>query len=90
MCVGKPEGKRPLARPLLRWADNIKMDVADIGWGGVEWIGLAQDREKCRTLVNIVMNFEFRTLLGNYPVAAQRLGSIQLVWLQLSNLQTRR
>jgi hypothetical protein len=44
--VGEPERKRPLGRPRRRWVDNIKMDLSEIGWGGVDWIGLAQDREK--------------------------------------------
>jgi hypothetical protein len=44
--VGKPAGKRPLARPSRRWANNIKVDLLEIGWGSVNWIGLAQDREK--------------------------------------------
>jgi hypothetical protein len=46
LLVGKPEGKRPLGRPRRRWADNIKMDLLEVGWGGVDWIGLAQDRDK--------------------------------------------
>jgi hypothetical protein len=54
--VGKPEGKRPLGRPRHRWVDNIKMDLLEIGWCGVDWTGLAQDRDKWRTLVNAVMN----------------------------------
>jgi hypothetical protein len=55
-CVlGKPEGKRPFGRPRSRWVDNIKMDLLEIGWGGVDWIGLAQDRDKWRALVNAVM-----------------------------------
>jgi hypothetical protein len=53
--VGKPEGKRPLGRPRRRWADNIKMDLLEIGWGGVDWIGLALDRDKWRALVNALM-----------------------------------
>jgi hypothetical protein len=44
LLVGKPEGKRPLGRPRRRWRDNIKMDLLEIGLGGVDWIGLAQDR----------------------------------------------
>jgi hypothetical protein len=56
LLVGKPEGKRPLGRPRRRWVDNIKMDLLEIGWGGVDWIGLAQDRDKWRALVNAVMN----------------------------------
>jgi hypothetical protein len=54
--VGKPEGKRPLGRPRWRWVDNIKMDLGEIGWGGVDWNGLVQDRDKWRALVNSVMN----------------------------------
>jgi hypothetical protein len=54
--VGKPEGNKPLGRRRRRWVDNIKMDLFDIGWGGVDWIGLAQDRDRWRTLVNSVMN----------------------------------
>jgi hypothetical protein len=50
LLVGKPERKRPLGRPRCRWVDNIKMDLLEIGWGGVDWIGLAQDR------MNAVMN----------------------------------
>jgi hypothetical protein len=56
LLVGKPEGKRPLGRPRRRWVDNIKMDVLEIGWGSVDWIDLAQDRNKWRALVNAVMN----------------------------------
>jgi hypothetical protein len=56
ILVGKPEGKRPLGRPRRRWVDNIKMDLTEIGWGGIDWIGLAQDRDQWRTLVNRVMN----------------------------------
>jgi hypothetical protein len=46
VLVGKPEGKRPLGRPRRRWVDNIRMDLGEVGWGDVDWIGLAQDREK--------------------------------------------
>jgi hypothetical protein len=54
--VGKPEGKRLLGRPRSRWVDDIKMDLAEKGWDGVDWIGLAQDREKWRALMNTVMS----------------------------------
>jgi hypothetical protein len=54
--MGKQEGKRPLGRPRRRRVDNIKMDLEEIGWSGVDWIGLAQDRDKWRALVNSVIN----------------------------------
>ena len=54
--VGKPDGKRPLGRPRHRWEDNIKMDIREVGCGGMEWIDLAQDRDRWRALVNAVMN----------------------------------
>jgi hypothetical protein len=56
LLVGKPEGKRPLGRPRRRWVDNIRMDLLELGWGDVNWIGLAQDRNRSRALVNSVMN----------------------------------
>jgi hypothetical protein len=56
ILMGKPEGKRPLERPKRRWVDNIKMDFREIGWDGMDWIDLAQDRDQWRALVNTVMN----------------------------------
>jgi len=56
VLVGKPEGKRILGRPRRRWEDNIKMDLREVGRGG-EWMELAQDRDRWRTLVNTAMNF---------------------------------
>ena len=55
VLVGKPEGKRSLERPRRRWEDNIKMDLREVGGGG-DWMELAQDRDRWRTLVNMVMN----------------------------------
>ena len=55
VLVGKPEGKRPLERPRLRWEDNIKVDLRKVGGGG-DWTDLAQDRDRWRALVNTVMN----------------------------------
>jgi hypothetical protein len=52
LLVGKPEGNRPLGRPRRWWVDNIKMGLGEIGWGGVDWIGLAQDTDKWRTLLS--------------------------------------
>jgi hypothetical protein len=56
VLVGKPEGKRLLERPRRRWEDGIKMDLREIGWGSVEWIHLAQDRDRWRAVVTAVMN----------------------------------
>jgi hypothetical protein len=54
--VGKPEGNRLLGRPRHRWEDNIKMGLREIGWDGVDWIDLAQDRDQWMALVNVVMS----------------------------------
>jgi hypothetical protein len=54
--VGKPVGKRPLGRPRRRWEDNIRMVLQEVGCGGMDWIGLAQDRDRWRAIVNAVMN----------------------------------
>jgi hypothetical protein len=54
--VGKPDGKRPLGRPRRRWEDNIKIDLREIGWGGIDWIDLTQNRDRWRALVNTAMN----------------------------------
>jgi hypothetical protein len=59
LLMGKPEGKKPLGRPRCWWVYNIKMDLLEIGWGCVDWIGLAEDRDKLRALVNAVMNLRF-------------------------------
>jgi hypothetical protein len=56
LLVGKPEGKRPLGRPRRRWMDNIRIDVGEVGWGDVDWIGLAKDRNRWRALVNSLLN----------------------------------
>jgi hypothetical protein len=56
ILVGRPEGRRPLGRPRRRWEDNIKMDLQDVGWLGMNWIELAQDRDRWRALVTAVMN----------------------------------
>jgi hypothetical protein len=65
ILVGNPEGKRTLGRSRRRWVDNIKMDLRDIGWDGMDWIDLAQDRDQWRALVNTVMNFLFHKMLGS-------------------------
>jgi hypothetical protein len=56
VLMGKPERKRPLGRPMRRWEDGIRVDLREIGWESVDWIQLAQDRDRCRTVVSAVMN----------------------------------
>jgi hypothetical protein len=56
VLVGKPEGKRPLGRPRRRWEDGVRMDLREIGFGGVDWIRLAQDRDRLWAVVSAVMN----------------------------------
>jgi hypothetical protein len=56
LLVGKPERKRPLGRQRRRWMDNIRMDLLEVGWGDMDWIGLAKNRNRWRALVNSVLN----------------------------------
>jgi hypothetical protein len=62
VLMGKPEGKRPLERPRHRWEDGIRVDLKEIGLGSVDWIQLAQDRDRWQALVNTVMNLRVRVL----------------------------
>jgi len=64
VLVGKPEGKRPLGRPRSRWEDNIKMDLQEVEGGCVDWMELAQDRDKGRALVSTVMNLRVPKMRG--------------------------
>jgi hypothetical protein len=57
ILVRKPEGKRPLGRPRYRWEDNIRMDLREIGWGDMDWIDLAWDKDQWRALENSVLSF---------------------------------
>ena len=66
VLLGKPEGLRPLGRPRRRWVDNIRMDLQEVGCGYMDWIGLAQDRDKWRTLVSAVMNLRVPWNAGNF------------------------
>jgi hypothetical protein len=70
--VGKPEGRRPLGRPRRRWLDNIRTDPVEVRWSDVDWIGLAEDRDRWRAVVNSVM-------LGNHRVSKQ-LGIYRVVF----------
>jgi hypothetical protein len=54
--VGRPKGRRPVGSPRRRWEDNIKMDLQEVGWEGMDWIDMAQDRDRWRAVVNAVMN----------------------------------
>ena len=64
VLVGKPEGRRPLGRPRRRWVDNIRMDLQEVGCWYMDWIGLAQERNRWRTLVSSVITFGFREMRG--------------------------
>ena len=75
MLVGKPEGKRPLGRPMRRWEDSIKMHLQEVGCGGMDWIELAQERDRWRTLVNAVVIFGFHKMRGISLLAENRLAS---------------
>jgi len=68
VLVGKPEGKRPLGRPRRRWEDNSKMDLQDVGCvgGDMDWIDLAQDKDRWRALVNAVMNLRVPQNAGDF------------------------
>jgi hypothetical protein len=66
ILVGKPEGKRPLGRPRRRWEDDIKLDLRVIGWGGMDWIDLAQNRDQWKALVNTVMNLRVPYKVGKF------------------------
>jgi hypothetical protein len=65
LLVGKSEGGRPLGRPRRKWLDNIRMDLVKVGWGDVDWIGLAQDRDRWRGLVNLVLNLRVSCIAGS-------------------------
>jgi hypothetical protein len=65
ILVGNSEGKRPLGRPRRRWVDNIKMDLGEIGWDGMDWFELARDTGQWRALVNAAINLGFHKTLGS-------------------------
>jgi hypothetical protein len=67
VLVGKPEGKRPLGRPRFRWEVNIKMGIQEVGCGGMDWIGLAQNRDRWRAVMNAVMNLRGEAL-NSHPI----------------------
>jgi hypothetical protein len=83
LLVGKSEGKRPLGRPKRRTVDNIRMDLGEVGWGDVDWIGLAKDRNRWRALVNAVMNLRV-------PLSAGKLSTDLITCVLSSSAQLHR
>jgi hypothetical protein len=71
LLVGKPEGRRRLQRPRRRWLDKIRMDLVEVGWGYVDWIGLSRDRGRWRALVNSVLNLWVPQNAGKNRVSKQ-------------------
>ena len=82
VVVVKPVGWRPLGRPRCRWEDytRIKMDLQEVGCGGLDWMELAQDRDRWRAIMNAVMNFGFHKMRGICLLAENRLASQQQLW----------
>jgi hypothetical protein len=83
LLMGKPEGKRLLGRPKRRWLDNIRMDLVEVGWGEVDLIGLTEDRDRWRALVNSVLNLRV-------PRNAGKLSSVQTTRDLSSSVQLHR
>jgi hypothetical protein len=77
LWVGKPDGKRTLGRPRRMWVDNIRMDLGEVGWGDVDWIGLAKDMNRWKALVNSVLNLWVTCNAGKLSsgLASSGLGS---------------
>jgi hypothetical protein len=81
LLVGKPEGERPLGRPRRRWVDIIRLDLGEVGWGDVDWIGLAKDRNRWRAVVNSVLNLRVPLNAGKLSSGLTPIGlssSVQL------------
>jgi hypothetical protein len=83
LLVGKPEGKRSLGRPRCRWVDNIRMDFEEVGWGDVDWIGLAQDRNRWRAPVNMIMNLRVPRNAGKLSSGLTTGGLLSSVQLHI-------
>jgi hypothetical protein len=85
IIVGKPEGKRPLGRPRCRWVDNIRMDLGEVGWGDMDWIGLAMDRNRLRALVNSVLNLRVPLNAGKLSSGLTSSGLLISVQLHIGS-----
>jgi hypothetical protein len=77
--MGKPEDNRPLGRHRCRWEDNIKMDFREIGWGGMDWTDLAQDRDQWRAFVSMIMNVWVLQNVGRVTGSFSRRAQLHVV-----------
>ena len=87
VLAGKPEGRRPLGRPRRRWVDNIRMDLQEVGYGYMDWIGLAQDRDRWRTLVTEgkkPLGRPRRRWVDNIRMDLQEVGCGYMDWIGLA------
>jgi hypothetical protein len=85
ILVGKPEGKKPLQRPRRRCVDNIKMELRELGWDGMDWIDVAQDRDQWRALVNMVMDLWFPLNTGKFLSSCTTRGFLRRAQLHEVN-----
>jgi hypothetical protein len=89
VLVGKPECKRPLGRPRLRWEDSIKMDLLEVGCGGMDWFDLAQDGDRWRGLVNAAMNLRVPLNAGNFLTTCNPISFSRTVLHGVSKIVSR-
>jgi len=88
VLLGNPEGRRPLGRPRHRWVDNIRMGLQEVGCGYVDWIGLAQDKDRWRTLVSVVMNLRVPWNAGNFLTSCKPVTFLRILCYRHSRISS--